>query len=131
MLSWRIPCSCECPSSRVIEFEKKLLHVLRNLAGDDTGSPTMIWIEIMGLVPFNLHPDYQDRVAFETALTCLICLGTNYILDEDKSVNVAGLVVETAMYIEAMSGNDPGSVNHLDYQSRLNEIIKNFHKQNG
>ena len=78
------------------------------------------------------------RIAFETALTCLICLETNYILDEDKSVIVAGLVVETAMYIEAMSGNDTGSVNHLHYLSRLKdlrqdrerEIIKLFHKRN-
>jgi hypothetical protein len=40
------------------------------------------------------------------------------------------------MYIEAMSGNDTGSVNHLDYlkdlrQDREREIIKFFHKRNG
>ena len=54
----------------------------------------------MELVPINLYPDYRDRGACDVLVTCLVSLGTHYLLDTEPPIELfvgAGLVAKTVL----------------------------------
>jgi hypothetical protein len=114
------------------------LHILLNLPEDDPSghTPFAVWQKIMLLEPRFLYPDCEDTDAREVLVDCLVSLGTNYLLDESKSHALfAGLVAQTILYVEMMSG----AKHCFDYRSKImdllgdekREITKFFHKRNG
>jgi len=93
----------------------------------------------MRLVPICLHPNYQDRVACEKLVACLVSLGTNYLLGEDLHGVSTGFIVQTVLHIEGMSGDNLVVVNNpFDHNSKLRDLlldgqrehVKFFHKRN-
>jgi hypothetical protein len=50
------------------------------------------------------HPDFEEKDACDDAIACLICLGTNFLIDaEPLHFTIAGLVAQTVLFVETMS----------------------------
>ena len=84
------------------EFEQKMLQVEKKLS--QRFDPFAAWLEIMDAVPISLHPNFEDRDACDKVIACLICLGTNYLIDAEViHFNIAGWIAQTVLYVETMS----------------------------
>jgi hypothetical protein len=71
------------------------------------------------VVPVSLHPDFEEKEAYDYAIACLICLGTNFLINaEPLHFTIAGLVVQTVLFVETMSR---WAEHHSDINSKMRE----------
>jgi hypothetical protein len=114
----------------VIELQKSIRTVITTIEQDEKQNNMNFALsmnQMMRLVPRNIHPNYNDKVACDSVVACLVSLGTNYICVEDcqnqlaimggwtgtvrkYSIGLAGFVAMAILLID--NGMDVGHYTH-------------------
>jgi hypothetical protein len=71
------------------------------------------------VVPVSLHPNFEEKDACDNVIACLICLGTNFLINAVLlHFTIAGLVAQTVLFVETMYR---WAEHHSDINSKMRE----------